>query len=54
MTGEVVEINDPLGDEPSLVNTDPYGAGWLFRVHLDGPVEGLLDAAAYTALTEQE
>lgn len=59
VSGEVVEVNQSLVDEPGLVNSDPYGVGWLFRVRADGPVDGpvdgrvdgLLDAAAYTALT---
>ncbi|HEX4359224.1 MAG TPA: glycine cleavage system protein GcvH [Pseudonocardia sp.] len=46
--GEVVEVNAELADEPGAVNTDPYGAGWLFRLRVSGPVE-LLDAAAYLA-----
>ena len=53
VAGEVIEVNEALADEPGLVNTDPYGAGWLFRVRVDGPFDGLLDATAYTALTEQ-
>lgn len=49
--GEVVAVNDALDATPELVNTDPYGAGWLFEVvPADaGAVEGLLDAAAYEA-----
>ena len=46
--GEVVEVNAALADEPGAVNTDPYGAGWLFRLRVSGPVE-LLDAAGYVA-----
>ena len=44
--GEIVEVNTALDDEPGAVNTDPYGAGWLFRLRVSGPVE-LLDAAGY-------
>jgi glycine cleavage system H protein len=55
ITGVVTARNEALGDEPELVNTDPYGAGWL--VELDpanaGDVDDLLDADAYTALTDQ-
>lgn len=49
VTGEVVEINEALEDEPELVNEDPYGGGWLYRVRLadEGELDGLLDAAAY-------
>jgi len=46
--GEVVEVNAALADGPGAVNTDPYGAGWLFRLRVSGPVE-LLDAAGYAA-----
>lgn len=51
VTGEVVEINEKLEDEPELVNEDPYGDGWLFRVKLEdaGELDGLMDAEAYTS-----
>jgi glycine cleavage system H protein len=51
--GEVLETNDDaLRGAPELVNTDPYGDGWMLRVRLADPsqVSGLLDAAAYEAL----
>ena len=51
--GEVVETNDAVVQEPSLVNTAPFDAGWLLRVRVASRPE-LLDAAAYTALTEQD
>ena len=49
--GEVVEINGDLVKNPELVNKDPYGAAWLFRIKLSTPVEleTLKDAAAYKA-----
>jgi glycine cleavage system H protein len=49
ITGEVVARNDALDATPELVNTDPYGGGWLFEVvPSDGVApEGLMDAAAY-------
>ena len=53
VAGEVVEVNQALADEPGLANSDPYRAGWLFRVRVQGPVDDLLDAAAYTTLTEE-
>jgi glycine cleavage system H protein len=53
VNGEVVEINKALADDSAAISTDPYGAGWLFRIRLDGPVD-LLDAAAYAALTEEK
>ena len=51
--GEVVETNDEaLRADPELVNSDPYGGGWMIRVRVADPsqVAGLLDAAAYEAL----
>jgi glycine cleavage system H protein len=52
VTGEVVEANEALADEPGLINSDPYGGGWIFRVRVDGPAGGLLDSTAYAQLTE--
>jgi glycine cleavage system H protein len=56
--GEVTEVNPEIDDDPGLVNSDPYGAGWLFRVRLDasgGDVPpGLLSAAEYTAMTKED
>jgi glycine cleavage system H protein len=50
IAGEVVAINDRLDKEPALVNTDPYGAGWMIRVKPTNPTEidALLKADAYT------
>jgi glycine cleavage system H protein len=47
--GEVVEVNDALDDDPSLVNSDPYGAGWMIRLKVADPgeVDALLGAAGY-------
>ena len=52
LAGEVVAINDRLDAEPSLVNSDPYGDGWMIKLRLKNPGERdkLLDAKAYTAL----
>lgn len=48
VSGEVAEINEALQDAPELINTDPYGEGWIVKVKLDGDApEDLLDAAAY-------
>lgn len=54
LTGEVIETNSALEDSPELVNTDPFGDGWLFRMQLSNPAElkGLLDAKAYAELAE--
>lgn len=51
VSGEVVAVNDSLDATPELVNTDPYGAGWLFEVvPADASaLDGLLDAAGYQA-----
>lgn len=49
--GEVVEINEALMEDCAKINSDPYGAGWLFRIRLAGPLD-LMDAQAYAALTE--
>jgi len=50
--GEVTEVNAALAGSPELVNSDPYGAGWMLRVRIAdaGQLEGLLDAAAYERL----
>jgi glycine cleavage system H protein len=54
--GEIVEPNPALGDDPSLVNTDPEGEGWFFRLRLADPsqLDGLMDAGAYKAFTESQ
>jgi len=51
VSGEVVGVNDRLDKEPALVNSSPYGDGWMIKVRLKDANEkkGLLDAAAYTA-----
>ncbi len=54
LSGEIVAVNDQLADNPELVNSDPYGEGWLCRIAMSSPSEpdSLLDAAAYQALIE--
>ena len=49
VSGEVVEGNQAIADDPSLINSDPEGEGWFFKIKLDdaGEVEGLMDEAAY-------
>ena len=56
VTGTVIERNEKLGDEPDLVNHQPYGEGWMVVIELANKDElgALLDAAAYKAFTEQE
>ncbi len=52
IAGEVLEANAALTGTPELVNSDPYGAGWMIRVRLANreEIDGLLDGAAYDAL----
>lgn len=55
--GEVIAVNSALADKPELVNSDPYGEGWMIRVRLSGAAatggsDGLMDATAYRALIE--
>jgi glycine cleavage system H protein len=54
LSGTVVEVNTELETSPELVNSDPYGAGWIAVVELADPasVQSLMDAAAYRELTE--
>lgn len=51
LAGEVLEVNGSLDDDPALVNTDPYGEGWMIRLKASDPseVDGLLTAEAYRA-----
>jgi glycine cleavage system H protein len=52
LTGEVIEFNDGLEDDPELVNTDPYNKGWMIKIEFTdhSQLEALLDAAAYESL----
>jgi glycine cleavage system H protein len=54
VSGEIVEVNEALRDEPALANTDPLGAGWFFKVRLSNSPEldALMDEAAYKASTQ--
>ena len=51
LAGEVVEVNSRLDGEPALVNSDPYGEGWMIRVRVEdaAAVDSLMDAAGYKA-----
>jgi glycine cleavage system H protein len=55
VSGEVIEVNADLAGTPELVNSDPFGAGWMIKVRLGeaSQVDGLLDAAAYDRLTSE-
>lgn len=54
VSGEIVEINSGLEDEPETVNQSPYGDGWLFRVKLADPedIESLMDADGYKSMID--
>jgi glycine cleavage system H protein len=51
LSGEIIEVNEALSEEPKTINEDPYGAGWLVKVRMSDPSEreALMDAASYTA-----
>ena len=51
VSGEVLEFNEALNDQPELVNNDPYGEGWMIKISIADPAEmdTLMDAAAYQA-----
>ena len=55
VSGEVVEVNGDLGSKPELVNSDPFGGGWMIRVKVGDAAQlgELLDAAAYEKLTAE-
>ena len=55
LAGEVLEVNPRLDGEPALVNSDPYGDGWMIRLRLaaDADRSALMDAAAYSSLIGQ-
>ncbi|MBB5350030.1 glycine cleavage system H protein [Haloferula luteola] len=52
ISGEVIEVNDAVEADPSLVNTDPYGSGWIFKLKIKdaSQLDALLDAEGYRAL----
>ena len=55
VSGEVIEVNEALRDDPSLANSDPLGAGWFFKVKLSEPaqLDALMDETSYTAFSEK-
>lgn len=55
VAGEVLGGNEALGDRPELVNEDPYGEGWLFKIRLasSGEIDNLLDAEGYAGTLEE-
>jgi glycine cleavage system H protein len=51
VTGRLIEINEKLGDDPELVNTDPYGDGWMIKIEVSDPdTSSLMDAAGYASM----
>ena len=54
LSGEIVEVNSALEDEPEKINAEPYGLGWLVKVRLSDPteVESLMDVGAYRDLLQ--
>ncbi len=52
VSGKIIEVNPELEDAPELVNTDPYGKGWMVKIEISDPSEldSLLDAEAYKAI----
>lgn len=54
LSGEVIEFNESLEDEPELVNSDPYGKGWMIKIKFsdNSQLDNLLDAEAYKKLIE--
>ncbi len=53
VSGEIIEINQALKDDPSLANSDPLGAGWLFKIRLSdaSQLDALMDEATYTTFS---
>ncbi|HMO55836.1 MAG TPA: glycine cleavage system protein GcvH [Roseiflexaceae bacterium] len=53
VAGEVIEVNEALIDNPEMINSDPYGAGWMIRIKVAQGVGALLSAEAYAAFVEE-
>ncbi len=49
VTGEIIEVNEALENDPSLLNKDPYGDGWLIKIKVSDTTGDLMDASAYNA-----
>jgi glycine cleavage system H protein len=56
LDGEIVAVNNSVADSPELINSDPYGEGWLIDIQLDDPssIDSLLEAEAYQALIKEQ
>ena len=56
VSGKVIDANEQLADAPELVNEDPYGGGWMFKIELSdiSQMDGLLDATAYADVENED
>jgi glycine cleavage system H protein len=54
VAGTISAVNDNLEDAPELVNSDPYGAGWIVELTMSEPLDGMLDAQGYLALIDTD
>ena len=56
VSGEIVQVNNDLEDNPQLINEDPYGKGWIFAIKMDAPgeVKALMNAGEYKTFCEKE
>jgi glycine cleavage system H protein len=54
LSGEIVEVNEALGDSPERINEDPYGEGWMIKVRMSDPseVDRLMDVGAYKEMLQ--
>ncbi|GAB3672623.1 glycine cleavage system protein GcvH [Actinocorallia lasiicapitis] len=53
LSGDVIAVNQAVIDDPSIINSDPYGEGWMFRIRLGDDNPELLDAEAYSKIIEE-
>ncbi len=53
ISGEVIEVNSGLEDNPEIVNSDSYGEGWMIKIKFEGEIDGLLSVDDYKALLEE-
>jgi glycine cleavage system H protein len=53
VSGEIVAVNGSVEEDPGIVNADPYGEGWLFKIRTSGDSGDLLDAPAYSKIIEE-
>lgn len=50
VSGKVTEVNTALADDAGVINSDPYGKGWILKIAVEGDTDGLMDAASYQKL----